>query len=63
MTKTEQRQANKKNQELLSISITGHKARIKEQKQLIKDAKNSIKMHKLMIKQSKLNAKLKDLEK
>lgn len=63
MTKKELRLKNKKRIESLSITITGHINRIKEQKQIIKDAKNSIKMHKLLIKSAKLHAKLEELEK
>lgn len=62
MTKTEQRQAGKKRQEKLSISILGHNKRIKEQRKAITDAKNAIKMHRLLIKQAKLAAKLEELE-
>ena len=61
-TTKEQRSKAKALNEKLSISISGHKHRIKEQRKAIKDAKRAIKMHKLLIKQSKTSYKLSTLE-
>lgn len=52
----------KKRRENLSISLSGHNHRIKEQRKIIKEAKQAIKMHKLLRKQSKTAYKLQSLE-